>query len=87
MSAFDQCREQGIRLKSYSSGTHRTTCPKCSHLRKRAHQKTPCLAVTIKSDSTLWYCHHCGWEGGARNDKSHDHRPKRHRENARSLYR
>lgn len=88
MSAYDQCREQGIRLKSYSVGDYRTTCPKCSHLRKKAHQRVPCLAVTIKSDSTLWHCHHCGWEGGSKNDQEVERNFRRlHGQTARSIYR
>jgi len=53
--------EQGIRLKSYGSGTHRTTCPKCSASRK--NKADPCLSVTIDGDAAVYFCHHCESEG------------------------
>lgn len=88
MSAFDQCREHGIQLKSYSLGEHRTTCPKCSHRRKKINQKVACLAVSIKPDCVMWFCHHCGESGGAKTDAETNYRPQRRRnESARSLYR
>jgi len=38
---------------------YRTTCPKCSHRRKKNYEK--CLAVNTKKG--IWLCHHCGWSG------------------------
>ena len=35
----------GIRLRSYAEGDHRTTCPECSHSRRKKSE--PCLAVKI----------------------------------------
>lgn len=53
--------EQGINLKSRSAGTHKLTCPRCSHTRK--NKKDPCLSVNI--DEGWWKCHHpdCNWSG------------------------
>lgn len=39
----------------------RTTCPKCSHTRKK--QKDRCLSITVEPAETLYDCHHCGWSG------------------------
>ena len=54
--------EQGIRLKHYSIGNQKVTCPKCSHARR--NKTEPCLSVTIKGDGAVWKCHHCEWFGG-----------------------
>ncbi len=54
--------EHRIRLRSTALGDHHTTCPQCSHLRKKKSQ--PCLSVTIKPDGVVFHCHHCGWSGG-----------------------
>lgn len=58
--------EQGIRLKHYNIGAHKTTCPRCSHTRK--DKKDPCLWVNIKEpDLALWKCHNCLRTGHAGN--------------------
>lgn len=38
-----------------------TTCPKCSHTRKKKHDK--CLGINL--DMGVWNCSHtsCGWKG------------------------
>jgi twinkle protein len=55
--------DQGIRLKSFSEGDHKTLCPQCSH--NRRNKTDPCLSVTIKSDGgAVWKCHNCEWSGG-----------------------
>jgi len=48
-----------IDLRGKSTGQITTTCPKCSHERKKI--KDPCLSVNI--DSGVYQCHHCGWHG------------------------
>lgn len=54
----------GVRLPRYTSGTQKTTCPKCSQHRKKKHD--PCLSVTIDGDGVVWNCHNdgCGFSGG-----------------------
>src|SRR6185369_13332247 len=52
----------GIRLKNYGVGEHTTTCPKCSHLRRK--KRVPCLSVKIEPNLILYFCHHCGDHGG-----------------------
>ena len=72
--------EQGIRLKSYGDGTHRTTCPQCSSTRK--NKKDPCLSVTVDTDKAVYFCHHCSAEGNdfsgsvRLNNFSPEYRPK-----------
>jgi twinkle protein len=41
------------------SGQVYTTCPNCSHDRKKKNQK--CLGVNI--DHGIWHCNHCNWKG------------------------
>lgn len=50
----------GIEGIEGASGQVHTTCPECSHTRKKSSER--CLSVNT-IDGT-WYCHHCGWSGG-----------------------
>lgn len=50
----------GISIPSGRGGEVDTTCPKCSHQRKKRHAK--CLSVN--TDKGVWLCAHCGWSGG-----------------------
>src|SRR5260370_32491 len=50
-----------IGIQSTAPGDHQTTCPRCSHLRKKKLDK--CLSVKIDDDGVCWHCHHCGWDG------------------------
>jgi twinkle protein len=43
-----------------NSGEFATTCPQCSHTRKKKTQK--CLSVNL--DKKVWRCNHCDWSGG-----------------------
>jgi Toprim domain len=49
----------GITVPSEARGDVRTTCPQCSHSRRK--QRDRCLAVDMEKG--LWYCHHCQWTG------------------------
>lgn len=54
-----------------------TTCPQCSHTRKKKRAK--CLSANI--DEGVWVCHHCGWagslrQGGRQAERIHWARPK-----------
>jgi twinkle protein len=42
-----------------TSGEVQTTCPNCSHTRKKKTDK--CLSVNL--DKQTWFCHHCAWKG------------------------
>jgi uncharacterized protein DUF3631 len=53
----------GIYLRSYDLGNHTSICPKCSHMRSRAHQKTECVSVKIDDKGPTWHCHHCDYSG------------------------
>lgn len=50
-----------IHIKSAQrTGEYKSTCPKCSHERKKKTHK--CLSVNL--DKQVWKCAHCGWAGG-----------------------
>ena len=51
--------ETGIDTKNHHSGEVKTTCPQCSHTRKKRNY--PCLNVNL--DEGVWNCWHCGWAG------------------------
>lgn len=53
-------RDHGIKIPNERSGQYHTTCPECSHTRKKSNEA--CLSVNAE-DGT-WFCHHCGWSGG-----------------------
>jgi twinkle protein len=42
-----------------TSGEVQTTCPKCSHTRKKKTDK--CLSINL--DKKTWFCHHCSHKG------------------------
>ena len=46
------------------SGEITTTCPKCSHNRKKSKDK--CLGVNL--DKKVWRCNHCNWSGFLKNE-------------------
>jgi twinkle protein len=56
--------DYGIEV-SGGSGEVSTTCPKCSHDRKKKSAK--CLSVNV--DEGVWYCHHCQWTGSLNNKR------------------
>ena len=57
-------RDFGIQINtSKTSGEYTTTCPECSHTRKKKNDK--CLSVNL--DKNVWFCSHCGWKGNLRN--------------------
>lgn len=59
MSNIQQLEALGIDLRKLKGNSLSTTCPKCSHERKKKND--PCLSVTI--DKGLYNCHNCGWAG------------------------
>jgi twinkle protein len=55
-------QKEGIQLRKHDVGDHRTTCPQCSHTRRK--KTDPCLSVTIDPDGgAVWNCWHCQWVG------------------------
>ena len=50
----------GIDLQGKHGEEVKTTCPQCSHTRKKKNY--PCLNVNTAKG--IWHCHHCGWSGG-----------------------
>lgn len=77
MSEFlDDLRREGIRLRSWQDGNHKTICPRCSASRKK--KTDPCLSVTVEHDRALWQCHHCGWTGAVGgDDRRHFQKPEK----------
>jgi twinkle protein len=51
-----------IDVKGRTAGQIKTTCPKCSHTRKK--KTDPCLSVNI--DDGVYLCHNCNWGGTAK---------------------
>ena len=72
MSMHDELERLGIHFRQHRYGNHKTTCPQCSHQRRK--KRDPCLSVTIRDDGAVWLCHHCGWKGGVS-----DGEPQRYR--------
>jgi putative DNA primase/helicase len=50
----------GIIIPADAAGEINTTCPRCSHNRRKS--RDPCLSVNVTEG--VWLCHHCGWKGG-----------------------
>jgi len=61
-------KDFGIEIRGSATGEVYTTCPECSHTRKK--RKAKCLSVN--TDKQVWVCHHCGWKGSLKEgaDKS-----------------
>lgn len=58
----EKLNEHGIKLRNYTMGTQKTTCPECSHTRR--NKSDLCLSVKIdENDGAVWRCHHCEWKG------------------------
>jgi len=59
----------GIQVPSNkTTGEYKTTCPKCSHTRKKKTDK--CLGVNL--DKNVWHCIHCNWKGRLKESKPMD---------------
>ena len=72
---IEYTNEQGIFLPHYELGEHRIICPNCSNHRNKKYEK--CLSVTTTNDAILWFCHHCDWQGGSKeNDIITTYSPK-----------
>lgn len=50
----------GIDLRGKTGSEVKTTCPQCSHTRRK--QSYPCL--NVNTEKGAWHCWHCGWSGG-----------------------
>ena len=61
VSVSEQLQDLGIQLRSWKLGQHHSTCPECSHTRRK--KTAQCLSVKIEEDRGLYHCSHCGWEG------------------------
>jgi hypothetical protein len=63
-TAADILREHRVVTKLLAPGRYYSTCPQCSHKRRKAHQRLECLGVTIGVEGVKFGCNHCGWTGG-----------------------
>lgn len=71
MNTFDHFM---IDLGGRSGVEVQTTCPQCSHTRKKS--KARCLSVN--TDEGVWCCHHCDWRGSLKaGEESKSRPPKR----------
>ena len=61
VSVTEQLQDLGIQLRTWKIGQHHSTCPECSHTRRK--KTAQCLSVKIEEDCGLYHCSHCGWEG------------------------
>ena len=52
---------EGIHYNGLQNGNYSTTCPRCSHQRRK--KKETCLSVNINEEGAVWNCHHCNWTG------------------------
>ena len=55
----------GIKTSNKTKGEFATTCPKCSHNRKK--KTDPCLKVNL--DKGCWKCWNCNWAGYLKEEK------------------
>lgn len=66
--------EVNIDLNGRSGVEVQTTCPQCSHTRKKS--KVRCLSVNTVEG--VWCCHHCDWRGTLKSgEESRSRPPKR----------
>ena len=64
----------GIDLSGRSGVEVQTTCPQCSHTRKKSRAR--CLSVNTVEG--VWCCHHCDWRGSLKaGEESKSRPPKR----------
>lgn len=73
MSVAEKGLSYGIRLQDWSPGSRKTTCPQCSHSRKKKND--PCLSVTIDGDDAVWKCWHCQWSGSTKSPAELERKP------------
>jgi twinkle protein len=69
--------EHGIEIPHAASGPEvQTTCPRCSHERRKKNAK--CLSVNVEKQ--VWHCNHCQWAGGLKEDRPREaRRPPQYR--------
>lgn len=64
-----------IELKGRTTGTVKTTCPNCSHTRKK--KKDPCLSVNLdKGAAKCWHCEEVSWREALEETKVYETPPQ-----------
>jgi hypothetical protein len=66
-----QLQSLGIPVHWDASGNTHTTCPECSHTRRKSRDR--CLSVNV--DTGVWHCWHCGYKGGVSSRHTGTHTP------------
>lgn len=61
MELYEKLSAEGINPKHTNTGNQKIKCPVCQP-DKHNPRDNP-LSLTIKSDSAVWYCHHCEYKG------------------------
>lgn len=64
---FEDYGITGLDLHSHEE--QRVICPKCSSERRKSYEK--CLAVNVEKE--VWFCWHCLWSGGLKEEKPHQY--------------
>ena len=64
--------DNGIEIPHNATGQVQTTCPKCSHERRKKNAK--CLSLNVEKG--VWHCHHCDWSGGLRDGNERPYEPR-----------
>ena len=59
---YDKLRDEGIST-NYQQGGNKLKCPQCQGANGSHNPKDNPLSLTVKSDSAVWLCHHCGYKG------------------------
>lgn len=61
-TASDILRELKIVERPSRGGSFMTTCPECSHTRKKKNDR--CLSVKVDALGVRYHCFHCPHQGG-----------------------
>ena len=62
----------GIDLRGRSGTEVKTTCPECSHTRKKRNY--PCL--NVNTEKAVWHCWHCEWSGSLKEGEERKANPR-----------
>ena len=61
MNLADKLLKEGIKPKHHGIGNQKIKCPQCQP--ENHNPRDNPLSLTIKSDTAVWFCHHCEFKG------------------------